>query len=163
MDSFPGVLFLLSMFILLVICLTVLLLSYTSSGRSRSFASSDFPSSDSEYRTFLLAQFPILLLLLLLLQEDFKHTVLSFRLLRAFSLRLVYEHGQKDPSAFFRRPHFKVSIRLLFQAREYWCQNQIVTLIDSGVGYDFYPLFFCSCRLSGKVFHETFLFIPNAP
>ena len=44
--------------------------------------------------------------------------------------------------------------------REYW--YQIPKLSHSGGGYGFYPLFFfCSCHLSGKSFHETFLFIPN--
>ena len=90
-------------------------------------------------------------------------SILSFRLLRAFSLGLVYD-GQKNPPAFGDLISTKSKlVPVSFSGpHEYWCQ--IPKLSHSGGGYGFYPLFFfCSCHLSWKTFHETFLFIPNAP
>lgn len=104
------------------------------------------PPLISHHRTRNIAPFCWPILLLLLLQKDLKHTVLSFKVLRAFSLRLVYEHGQKDPPAFFRRPHFKISIRLLFRRANIGAKTKLSHSLTQEADMTFIP--FSSARVT---------------
>lgn len=153
---------LLTVHVLEVIYLTVLLLSYTSSERSRTFAYSDFPS-DSEYigRPFC---WPNRRYCCCCCYKWTSNTLSLVSDYRELSLSVWSTMNRKILLPFFyRKLHFKISTVSVsfFRLARILVPNS--KLSHSGGGYGFYPLFFCSCHLSGKVFHKTFLFIPNAP